>query len=125
LCDVTKLIPVDVQSTSYFEITCYEVDKVNKVLALTTIWEGGVTLNPDAPDQCVCVRGVWLGLYRINIFVVWVECVKDLLVNVCNGTAKSAEIGSRDMPVSTGQHADCAGGLVLVLLFGENPQAVA
>jgi len=37
------------------------------------------------------------GLYSINVFVVWVECVKDLLVNVCNGTAKSAEIGSRDM----------------------------
>jgi len=42
--------------------------------------------------------------------VVWVECVKALLVNVCNGTAKSAEIRSRDMLVSTGQHADCAGG---------------
>jgi len=27
-----------------------------------------------------------------------------------NGTAKSAEIGSRDMRVSTRQHADCAGG---------------
>ena len=60
---------------------------------------------------CRCrSRGVWLGLYSINVFVVWVECVKALLVNVCNGTAKSAEIGSRDMRVSTGQHADCAGG---------------
>ena len=36
--------------------------------------------------------------------------MKDLFMNVCNGTAKSAEIGSRDMRVSTGQHADCAGG---------------
>ena len=36
--------------------------------------------------------------------------MKALLVNVCNGIAKSAEIGSRDMRVSTGQHADCAGG---------------
>jgi len=36
--------------------------------------------------------------------------VKALLVNVCNGTVKSAEIGSRDMRVSTGQHADCAVG---------------
>jgi len=72
---------------------------------------------------CRCrSRGVWLGLYSINVFVVWVECVKALLVNVCNGTAKSAEIGSREMRVSNGQHADCAG---LVLLFGENPQAVA
>jgi len=36
--------------------------------------------------------------------------VKDLLVNVCYGTAKSAEIVSRDMRISTRQHADCAGG---------------
>ena len=42
--------------------------------------------------------------------MVWVECVKALLVSVCNGTAKSAEIGSSDIRVSTGQHADCAGG---------------
>ena len=42
-------------------------------------------------------RGVWLGLYCINLFVVWVECVKALLVNVCYGTAKSTEIVSRDM----------------------------
>ena len=75
---------------------------------------------------CRCrSRGVWLGLYSINVFVVWVECVKALLVNVCNGTTKSAEIGSRDMRDSTGQHADCAGWFGLVLLFGENPQAVA
>ena len=40
-------------------------------------------------------RGVRLGLYSINVFVVWVECVKVLLVNVCYGTAKSAEIGPR------------------------------
>ena len=33
-----------------------------------------------------------------------------LLVDVCYGTAKSAEIVSRDMWASTGQHADCAGG---------------
>ena len=43
--------------------------------------------------------GIWLGLYGINVFGVWVECMKDLLVNVCNGTAKSAKIGSRDMLV--------------------------
>ena len=36
--------------------------------------------------------------------------MNDLLVNVCYGTTKSAEIVSRDMRVSTGQHADCAGG---------------
>ena len=36
--------------------------------------------------------------------------MKALSVNVCNGTAKSAENGSRDMRVSTGQHADCAWG---------------
>ena len=63
-------------------------------------------------------RGVWLGFYCINVFVVWVECVKALLVNVCYGTAKSAEIGSRDMRVFTGQHADCAGGeFPLIYLF--------
>ena len=56
--------------------------------------------------------GIWLGLYAINVLGVWVECMKALLVNVCNGTAKSAEIGSRDMWVSTGQHADCAGGRI-------------
>ena len=33
----------------------------------------------------------------VNVFGVWVECVKALLVNVCSGTAKSAEIESRDM----------------------------
>ena len=44
--------------------------------------------------------------------------MKALLVNVGNGTAKSAEleIGSRDMRVSTGQHADCAGGWMIVVL---------
>jgi len=51
-----------------------------------------------------------MGLYCIYVFGVWVECVKALLVNVCNGTAKLAEIGSMDMRVSTGQHADCAVG---------------
>ena len=35
--------------------------------------------------------------------------MKALLVNVCYGTAKSAEIVSRDMLVSTGQHTDCTG----------------
>ena len=70
---------------------------------------------------CRCrSRGVWFGLYCINVFVVWVDCVKALLVNVCYGTAKSAEIVSRDMWVSTGQHADCAG-----LLFGENLKVVS
>jgi len=49
--------------------------------------------------------------------VVWVDCVKDLSVNVCNGTAKSAEIGSRGMWVSTGQHADCVGGGGCVSLY--------
>jgi len=53
----------------------------------------------------VDIRAAWLGC--INVFVVWVECVKVLLVNVCYGTAKSADIVSRDMWVSTGQHADC------------------
>jgi len=51
----------------------------------------------------------------------WVECVKALLVSVCYGTAKSAEIGSSDMWVSTGQHADCAGGgadFPFLYLFG-------
>ena len=52
------------------------------------------------------------GLDCINVFVVWIECVKALLVNVCYGTARSAEIVSRDMWVSTGQHADCAGGRI-------------
>ena len=61
------------------------------------------------------------GLYSINVFVVWVECVKAFLVNVCKGTAKSAEFGSRDMRVSTGQHADCAvegGEFPFIYLFG-------
>ena len=63
--------------------------------------------------RCRChSRGVWLDLYSINVFGVKVECVKDLLVNVCNGTSKSAETVSRDMQVSTGQHADCAGGRI-------------
>ena len=46
--------------------------------------------------------------------------MKALSVNVCNGTAKSAENGSRDMRVSTGQHADCAGGrgFPIIYLFG-------
>jgi len=66
-----------------------------------------------------CSRGVWLGLYCIHILVVWVEFVKDLLVNVCYGTAKSSEIISRDMWVSTGQNADCAGGeFPFIYLFG-------
>ena len=38
-----------------------------------------------------------------------VEWVKALLVNVCYGTAKSAEIVSRDMWVSTGQRFCCLG----------------
>ena len=46
------------------------------------------------------------GFGYINVFVV---CVKAWLVNACNSTAKSAEIGSRDMWVSSGQHAVCAG----------------
>jgi len=32
------------------------------------------------------------GFGYIHVFVVWVECVKALLVNVYYGTAKSAEI---------------------------------
>ena len=35
--------------------------------------------------------GVWLGLYWIHVFMVWVECVKALLVKVCYCTAKSAD----------------------------------
>jgi len=62
-------------------------------------------------------RGLCLGLYGINVFGVWVECVKDLLVNVCYGTAKSAEIGSRDMRVSTGQHAYYAVGVPFINRF--------
>ena len=38
--------------------------------------------------------------------------MKALLVNVCNDTAKSAEIGSRDMRFSTGQQVDCTGGRI-------------
>ena len=57
------------------------------------------------------------GIGCINVFVMWVECVKTLLVNVCYGTAKSAEIGSRDMRVSTGQHADYAGGWGVIPLY--------
>ena len=38
--------------------------------------------------------------------------MKDLLVSVCYGTARSAEIVSRDMRVSTRPRADCAGGEV-------------
>jgi len=60
------------------------------------------------------------GLCHIHVFMVWVECVKALLVNVCYGTAKSADTVSRDMWVSTGQHADCA-----CLYFREYPPAVA
>ena len=54
--------------------------------------------------------------------MVWVECVKAkaLLVNVGYGAAKSAEIISRDMWVSTGQHADCA-GFVCLVFRGESP----
>ena len=42
----------------------------------------------------------------------WVECVKDLLANVCYGTAKSVEIGSGDIRVSTGQYTDSVGGRI-------------
>jgi len=76
---------------------------------------------------CRCSsRGVWLGLFCINVFGVWVECVKVLLVNVCNGTAKSAEIGSRDTRVSNGQPADiylfgCVGGVFSGGLFSTQP----
>ena len=45
------------------------------------------------------------GLSCINVFVVLVECVKALLVNICYGTAKS----SMDTWVSTGQHTNSAG----------------
>ena len=45
--------------------------------------------------------------------------MKALLVNVCNGIAKSAEIGSKDMRVSTGQHADCL--FVCFVVRGESP----
>ena len=45
------------------------------------------------------------GLCSIGVFVVWVECMEVLSMSVCGG-AKSAEIGSRDVQVSTGQHAD-------------------
>ena len=40
----------------------------------------------------VDVGAAGLGFYCINVFVVWVECVKVLLVNICCGRAKSAEI---------------------------------
>jgi len=60
------------------------------------------------------LRGALLGLYCINVFVVWVECVKALLVKDCNGTAKSAEIVSRD---TWGSPLDNT----LILLGGEFP----
>ena len=65
-----------------------------------------------SPVRCrlaICGQPVVeIARYSIDIFGVWIECVKALLVNVCNGTAKSAESGSRDIRVSTGKRADCA-----------------
>ena len=57
-----------------------------------------------------------LGFGCINVFVVWVECIKALIVNVCYGTAKSVEIVSKDMRVSTAQHADCAWGRIPIYI---------
>ena len=52
------------------------------------------------PASCSRRTGVDIraaGFGCINVFVVWVECVKALLVNVCYGTGWSAEIVSRDI----------------------------
>jgi len=68
---------------------------------------------------CRCrSRGVWLGLYSIGVFVVWVECVKALLVNVCNGTAKSVEIGSRDKSPLDNMLIVLGGEFPFIYLFG-------
>ena len=79
---------------------------VTRSMPLGDLWPAGFWDRTG-----VDVVAAWFGWVctLIHVFVVWVECVKALLVNVCNGTAKSAEIGSRDMRVSTGQYADCAG----------------
>jgi len=86
------------------------IDVQKKSVVTHSVLLGG--LWPAGCWDCtgVDVIAAGFGLYSINVFVVCVECVKALLVNICYGTTKSAEIVSRDMWVYTGQHADCAGG---------------
>ena len=67
---------------------------VRKMLVVT----GSVPLGDLWPTGC-WDRTVLLGLYCFNVFVVWFECVKSLLVNVCNGTARSADQGTLESPL--------------------------
>ena len=77
---------------------------------LLLIQHSGNNIDPDVPCLILIVS-------LANVFGDHTDVD---IVMVCNGTAKSAEIGSRDMRVSTGQHADCTGrggGFPFIYLF--------
>ena len=66
-------------------IVLWLIDVRGKLLG--GLWPSGCW---DRTGVDVIAAGFGLGLYCITVFVVWVECVKALLVNVCYGTAKSS-----------------------------------